>query len=162
MSPEEGLEKSALLLLSLGSDEAAEVLKFLGPKEVQKLGMAIIWVTHDLGVAAGTADRIMVMYGGQIVEQARVGELFDNPRHPYTQALLESLPGRHKANERLRSISGQPPLLMAQPSSCPFAPRCRHAFDKCAAEDPPLLRVASGHDVACWLDAAHAEVHNGG
>ncbi|MEX0953953.1 MAG: ABC transporter ATP-binding protein [Rhizobiaceae bacterium] len=126
-----------------------------------KLGMAIIWVTHDLGVAAGIADRIMVMYGGQIVEQARVGELFEHPRHPYTQALLESLPGRHEANERLRSISGQPPLLMAQPSSCPFAPRCRHAFDRCRVEDPPLLRVATGHDVACWLESANAEAPNG-
>ena len=126
-----------------------------------KLGMAIIWVTHDLGVAAGIADRIMVMYGGQIVEQAPVGELFEHPRHPYTQALLESLPGRHEANERLRSISGQPPLLMAQPSSCPFAPRCRHAFDKCRVEDPPLLRVVPGHDVACWLESANAEAPNG-
>jgi peptide/nickel transport system ATP-binding protein/oligopeptide transport system ATP-binding protein len=127
----------------------------------QKLGMAIIWVTHDLGVAAGIADRIMVMYGGQIVEQAPIGELFANPRHPYTQALLESLPGRHQANERLRSISGQPPLLTEEPNFCPFAPRCRHVFDKCRAEDPPLLRAATGHDVACWLESAHAEVADG-
>ncbi|MBO6716925.1 MAG: ABC transporter ATP-binding protein [Rhizobiaceae bacterium] len=127
----------------------------------QKLGMAIIWVTHDLGVAAGIADRIMVMYGGQVVEQAPIGELFEHPRHPYTQALLESLPGRHQANERLRSISGQPPLLMKDPDFCPFAPRCRHAFDKCRAEDPPLLRVNGSHDVACWLESAHAEAPNG-
>jgi len=123
----------------------------------QKLGMAIIWVTHDLGVAAGIADRIMVMYGGQIVEQAPIGELFDRPRHPYTEALLESLPGRHQANERLRSISGQPPLLTAEPSSCPFAPRCRHKFDKCLTANPPLVRVGGVHDVACWLESATAE-----
>ncbi|MBO6902370.1 MAG: ABC transporter ATP-binding protein [Rhizobiaceae bacterium] len=123
----------------------------------QKLGMAIIWVTHDLGVAAGIADRIMVMYGGQIVEQAPIAELFDRPRHPYTQALLESLPGRHKIDERLRSISGQPPLLMAHPSSCPFAPRCRHKFDKCTTANPPLVRVGGVHDVACWLESATAE-----
>ncbi|MCB1453859.1 MAG: ABC transporter ATP-binding protein [Rhizobiaceae bacterium] len=123
----------------------------------QKLGMAIIWVTHDLGVAAGIADRIMVMYGGQIVEQAPIGELFDRPRHPYTEALLESLPGRHQANERLRSISGQPPLLTAEPSSCPFAPRCRNKFDKCLTANPPLVRVGGVHDVACWLESATAE-----
>ncbi|WP_245440115.1 ABC transporter ATP-binding protein [Mesorhizobium sp. Z1-4] len=123
----------------------------------QKLGMAIIWVTHDLGVAAGIADRIMVMYGGQIVEQAPIAELFDRPRHPYTEALLESLPGRHQADERLRSISGQPPLLMAHPTSCPFAPRCRHKFDKCTAANPPLVRVGGVHDVACWLESATAE-----
>jgi oligopeptide transport system ATP-binding protein len=126
----------------------------------QKLGMAIIWVTHDLGVAAGIADRIMVMYGGQIVEQAPIGELFEHPRHPYTRALLESLPGRHQANERLRSISGQPPLLMAHPSSCPFAPRCTHAFDKCLAENPPLRRLSTGHDVACWWAFDNAEASN--
>ena len=116
----------------------------------QKLGMAIIWITHDLGVAAGIADRIMVMYGGQVVEHAPVDELFARPRHPYTRALLESLPGRHEANERLRSIGGQPPLLLQHPASCPFAPRCRHAFDQCLQENPPLERVSAGHDVACW------------
>jgi peptide/nickel transport system ATP-binding protein/oligopeptide transport system ATP-binding protein len=123
----------------------------------QKLGMAIIWVTHDLGVAAGIADRIMVMYGGQVVEQAPIGELFENPRHPYTRALLDSLPGRHKANERLRSISGQPPLLTAPPTFCPFAPRCRHAFDKCLVENPPLRRLSTGHDAACWWAFDNAE-----
>ena len=115
-----------------------------------KLGMAIIWITHDLGVAAGIADRIMVMYGGQIVEHASVAELFDDPRHPYTRALLDSLPGRHTANERLRSISGQPPLLLSQPAFCPFAPRCAHAFDRCARENPPLIAETAAHDVACW------------
>ncbi len=116
----------------------------------QKLGMAIIWITHDLGVAAGIADRVMVMYGGQVVEHATVAELFARPRHPYTRALLDSLPGRHEAHERLRSISGQPPLLLQQPASCPFAPRCRHAFDRCLEENPPLEQVSVGHDVACW------------
>ena len=118
----------------------------------QKLGMAIIWITHDLGVAAGIADRVMVMYGGQVVEHALVGDLFENPQHPYTRALLESLPGRHAPGERLRSITGQPPLLLAAPSSCPFAPRCRHAFDRCLAQDPPLIDLGRRHDVACWWD----------
>ena len=122
-----------------------------------KLGMAIIWITHDLGVAAGIADRIVVMYAGLVVEHARVSELFDNPQHPYTRALLDSLPGRHSAGERLRSIAGQPPLLLAEPASCPFAPRCRHAFDRCRAENPRLVAVEAGHDVACWWDP-----HTGG
>jgi oligopeptide/dipeptide ABC transporter ATP-binding protein len=117
-----------------------------------KLGMAIIWITHDLGVAAGIADRVIVMYGGLVVEHARVDRLFADPQHPYTRALLDSLPGRHTADERLRSISGQPPLLLAQPSSCPFAPRCRHAFERCLEENPPLIGEADGHDVACWWD----------
>ena len=120
--------------------------------------MAIIWITHDLGVAAGIADRVMVMYGGQIVEHAAIGELFANPRHPYTRALLDSLPGRHERNERLRSIAGQPPLLRAEPSFCSFAPRCRHAFDRCRLENPPLERVAERHDVACWLEMHEAGV----
>src|SRR5690606_8189971 len=97
----------------------------------QKLGMAIIWITHDLGVAAGIADRIMVMYGGQIVEHAKVQDLFENPRHPYTRALLDSLPGRHTRDERLRSIGGQPPLMTAEPDFCPFSARCRHTFARC-------------------------------
>ncbi len=118
-----------------------------------KLGMAIIWITHDLGVAAGIADRIMVMYGGEIVEHATIGELFENPRHPYTRALLDSLPGRHQRDQRLRSIAGQPPLLRAAPASCSFAARCRHAFDTCREKNPPLLRVSPGHDVACWLES---------
>ena len=118
----------------------------------QKLGMAIIWITHDLGVAAGIADRVIVMYAGLVVEHARVGELFANPQHPYTRALLDSLPGRHAAGERLRSISGQPPLQLQEPASCPFAPRCTHTFDRCLKENPPLISVAVGHDAACWWD----------
>ncbi|TKT79392.1 ABC transporter ATP-binding protein [Aquamicrobium sp. LC103] len=116
----------------------------------QKLGMAIIWITHDLGVAAGIADRVIVMYGGQVVERANVRDLFDNPQHPYTRALLDSLPGRHEAGERLRSIAGQPPLLLREPSSCPFAPRCSHAFDRCLQKNPRLIEAEDEHYVACW------------
>jgi oligopeptide/dipeptide ABC transporter ATP-binding protein len=135
----------------------AQILELV--KELrQKLGMAIIWITHDLGVVAGIADRVMVMYGGQIVEHAPVGELFAQPQHPYTRALLETLPdlgGEDKG--RLRSISGQPPNLMEAPSSCPFAPRCRHSFDRCLVANPQRRDVSPGHDVACFWDATTGE-----
>jgi len=121
----------------------------------QKIGMSIIWITHDLGVVAGLADRVMVMYGGLVVEYASVDDLFAEPRHPYTRALLQTLPrpddaGRH----RLKSVGGQPPHLLAFPTSCPFAPRCPHAFDRCRRERPPLMPVGDGHEAACWWDFA--------
>ncbi len=124
----------------------------------QKLGMGIIWITHDLGVAAGIADRVIVMYGGFIVEHAPVDELFHNPRHPYTMALLHTLPG-HDGGEasRLRSIGGQPPDLIQPPLSCPFAPRCAHAFERCGRENPPLRALRDAHDVACWWDTDKGE-----
>lgn len=116
----------------------------------KKLGMAVIWITHDLAVAAGIADRVLVMYGGQVVEIAPVKALFDAPRHPYTQALLDSMPARHAANKRLRTIEGSPPLLWQFPSRCSFAPRCAFAFDKCRQRNPPLRPVDEGHEAACW------------
>ncbi len=125
----------------------------------QKLGMAIIWITHDLGVIAGIADRVMVMYGGQVVEQAPVKELFADPRHPYTRALLKTIP--HLAGgrtARLQVIEGQPPILSAAPEACPFRARCAHAFDRCHRENPQRRPVGNGHDVAChWTpELAHA------
>ena len=119
----------------------------------QDLDMAIIWITHDLGVVAGLADRVAVMYAGQIVEHAEVSLLYANPQHPYTQALLETLPHLDDSGpKRLLSIGGQPPDLLSEPTSCPFAPRCRHAYDRCHQEDPTLSPVATGHDVSCWWD----------
>src|SRR5690606_35551768 len=115
----------------------------------QKLGMAIIWIRHDLGVAAGIANRMIVMYGGLVVENAPVQALFSTPRHPYTQALLDALPGRHPPDQPLRSIGGQPPLLLEDPSFCPFAPRCPHAFSTCVEKRPPLVSLADTHEVAC-------------
>ncbi|QDL93567.1 ABC transporter ATP-binding protein [Paroceanicella profunda] len=123
----------------------------------ETLGMAIVWVTHDLGVVAGIADRVMVMYGGQVVEQSGVNALFEDPRHPYTRALLETLPDMDGGrSERLHSIPGQPPVLRDVPSACPFAPRCAHAFDRCHAENPKLVDVGETHLVACWWDTARA------
>ncbi|NNU81106.1 ABC transporter ATP-binding protein [Halovulum dunhuangense] len=120
----------------------------------QKMGMAIVWITHDLGVIAGIADRVLVMYGGQIVEHAGVADLFADPRHPYTRALLETIPRVDGVRDtRLRTIAGQPPSLGAQPSACPFARRCPHVFDRCLSANPARRPVASGHDVACFWDA---------
>ncbi len=121
----------------------------------QKLGMAIVWITHDLGVIAGIADRVMVMYGGQVVEQAPVKEIFANPQHPYTRALLQTIPHvRGERAARLKVIEGQPPILHAHPASCPFAARCGQAFDRCLRENPARYEVGNGHDVACFWDPA--------
>lgn len=120
-----------------------------------RLGMAVVWITHDLGVIAGIADRVMVMYGGQIVEQAPVAELFANPRHPYTRALLKTRPSlTAERPARLPVIAGQPPLLMADPTACPFRARCDHALEVCSQQNPARRAVDTaplgrGHDVAC-------------
>ncbi|MEL6479073.1 MAG: ABC transporter ATP-binding protein [Pseudomonadota bacterium] len=119
----------------------------------QRLGMAIVWITHDLGVVAGIADRVAVMYGGAIVELAEVGALFDNPQHPYTRALLKTMPNLG-VREKLYSIPGQPPHLSAPPASCPYAPRCAEAFGACMASNPALRVVGPGHSVACHWDPA--------
>ncbi len=119
----------------------------------RELGMAIIWITHDLGVVAGLADRVMVMYGGLVVERAGVRALYGRPRHPYTRGLLRTLPRLDGTrSERLESIAGQPPNLARAPAACPFAPRCEYAFERCWRENPVLETVAEGHEVACWLD----------
>jgi peptide/nickel transport system ATP-binding protein/oligopeptide transport system ATP-binding protein len=121
----------------------------------KKLGMAIVWITHDLGVIAGIADRVMVMYGGQVVEQAPVRELFANPQHPYTRMLLETVPNvRGERAAKLQVIDGQPPMLSRDPESCPFMDRCPQAFERCARENPPRIDVGAGHDSACWWDPA--------
>ncbi|WP_435259063.1 ABC transporter ATP-binding protein [Thioclava sp. FR2] len=132
----------------------------------QKLGMAIVWITHDLGVIAGIADRVMVMYGGQVVEQAPVKDLFGNPQHPYTRALLKTIPAlTGEREDRLQIIEGQPPILGAAPSSCPFRARCTHAFDRCEKENPLRraidgLPLGHGHDVACHWTPPSAETAN--
>ena len=117
-------------------------------------GTAIIWITHDLGVMAGLADRVMVMYGGLVVERARAEKLYKRPRHPYTRGLLGTLPRLVGTRaDRLESIPGQPPSLAEAPTACPFAPRCGHAFERCWQENPALVSVSTGHEVACWLEA---------
>jgi oligopeptide/dipeptide ABC transporter ATP-binding protein len=117
--------------------------------------MSMIIITHDMGVVAETADDILVMYAGQVVEQANTQDLFDRPEHPYTDALLEALPqleGVGVREGRLRSIPGRPPDLIAPPPACRFAPRCPYAGqDDCATVPPELRQIRPGH----WVRSAH-------
>ncbi|MDX2271133.1 MAG: ABC transporter ATP-binding protein [Cyanobacteriota bacterium] len=117
-----------------------------------EIGMAIIWITHDLAFLAGIADRILVMYAGQVVEEAPLHALYKTPRHPYTIGLLQSIPRLDAARPvRLQPIEGLPPDLIHYPQGCPFAPRCRFAVERCQQEDPPLEAVEPQHHVACWV-----------
>ena len=118
-----------------------------------ELGMAIIWITHDLGIVAGLAKRVVVMYGGFIIEDSLVKELYINPQHPYTIGLLGSIPRVDGVKHgTLYSIDGTPPTLYEKPMSCPFAPRCRWAMERCYKENPVLEEIAPGHRVSCWVD----------
>jgi len=124
-------------------------------KEIQsRLGMAIILITHDLGVIAEVADRILVMYGGMVMETGEVNTIFAAPTHPYTQGLLASVPKLRTANkERLRPIPGSPPDMLRPPIGCPFAPRCVHAMEICVEQVPPTFDMADQelHQTKCWL-----------
>ena len=123
-----------------------------------EIGMAIIWITHDLGVVAGLADRMIVMYAGFIVEEAAVKELYGHPRHPYTVGLLGSLPRLDAQRiHRLTSIEGLPPDLIDLPAGCPFYARCKYRIERCITENPPLAPVAPGHKIACWVDVRTGE-----
>jgi oligopeptide transport system ATP-binding protein len=117
----------------------------------QNLGMSIIWITHDLGIIAGLAHRVMVMYAGYVVERASVDDLYAQPLHPYTRGLLGSLPRVDaESGKDLVNIEGMPPDLLTKPVGCPFAPRCQYVFDRCEQENPPLEMVVKDHEVACW------------
>jgi oligopeptide transport system ATP-binding protein len=117
-----------------------------------ELNMAVIWITHDLGVIANLADRVAVMYAGYIVEMASTEEIYKNPVHPYTKALLDSLPRIDRKGLRLRPIEGLAPILMEEPKTCPFAPRCKYA-SQCRLTLPALVpHGADDHLVACWLE----------
>ncbi|MFQ6101135.1 MAG: ABC transporter ATP-binding protein [Anaerolineae bacterium] len=119
------------------------------------LGMAVIWITHDLGIIAGLAERVIVMYAGFIVEQGSVDDIYGDPRHPYTLALLKSLPRVDQtSNERLATISGLPPDLLGLPQGCPFTPRCAYAVERCRQENPQLEPIGFGHEIACWVDVS--------
>ena len=119
-----------------------------------QMAMSVIWITHDLGVVAEIAERVLVMYSGFIVEEALVDDLYEDPRHPYTLALLAALPRvDRRRDHRLHSIPGAPPNLLVAPKGCPFAARCELVYDLCREEMPPLIQVASNHhQAACWID----------
>lgn len=122
-------------------------------------GMSIIWITHDLGVVAGLVDRVMVMYAGQVVEEATVDQLYYEPQHPYTIGLLQCLPRIDNARgEKLTAIEGLPPMLVDAPAGCPFQPRCPKAVQKCSIEKPLLQTVGTDHRVACWEAQQHGTV----
>jgi len=130
----------------------AQILDLLGEMK-SRFGMALMLITHQMGVVAETAQRVAVMYAGKIVEEAPVEELFARPRHPYTQGLIRSIPRVDKAGikTRLEAIPGTVPSLLDLPPGCRFAPRCRFAMPVCTQAIPPLREVAPGHKVACVL-----------
>jgi len=120
-------------------------------KELQQdTGMSIIFITHDFGIVAKMCDRVAVMYAGRIAEVADVRDLFNNPSHPYTQALMKSVPNVDEDVDFLYSIEGQPPALDDLPPGCSFADRCPYVMDRCHEEFPPEVPVAEGHMATCW------------
>ena len=135
----------------------AQILELL--KRLQsELHMAMILITHDLGVMAGVADRVCVMYAGYIVEASGVDEVFRTPRHPYTLGLLRSIPNVGRGQrQRLIPIEGQPPDQTDLPPGCPFHPRCQFRLNKCSHENPEIEEVALAHSIACWVDVTGGE-----
>jgi oligopeptide transport system ATP-binding protein len=124
-----------------------------------QFGMSLIWITHDLGVVAGLADRVIVMYAGFIVEEAPIELVYSDPRMPYTFQLLKSLPRMDGSpGEKLLSIEGMPPEQYEFPKGCPFAPRCMFVKDKCWEVNPPLEEIEPGHRIACWVDIQTGEL----
>ncbi len=118
---------------------------------VQENNTAIMLITHDLGVVAEMADTVIVMYAGQVVEEANVFTLFENPAHPYTAGLLASTPKINELEDELTSIEGTVPTPETMPAGCRFYPRCPHAMERCAIEAPPLFTAETGQRVRCWL-----------
>jgi oligopeptide/dipeptide ABC transporter ATP-binding protein len=127
----------------------AQILELLKRLRAET-GMAIVLITHDLGVVAELADDVVVMYAGRIVERAPVAAIFETPQHPYTVGLLGSIPRLDERKERLATIEGMVPNPLAPPAGCRFNPRCPFAIEKCRVEDPPLMRVGEAHESACW------------
>ncbi len=127
----------------------AQYLRLL--REIQEAtNLALIFITHDFGIVAKMCDRVMVMYAGRIVESGAVRDIFNHPSHPYTQALLHSVPSMDEDVERLYSIEGQPPALWDLPEGCRFAPRCPLADDRCQREYPSPVTIGKGHTASCW------------
>jgi peptide/nickel transport system ATP-binding protein len=119
-----------------------------------RLGFAVLFITHDLSLLIELADTIAVMYAGRLVERAPAASLFRAPRHPYTQGLVNSFPSLHGEWRRMTGIPGSPPDLRRVPAGCPFHPRCPHAFDRCATDEPALVELGPSRAAACWLHEA--------
>ena len=129
----------------------AQIMDLIGDLQ-KKLGTAVVLITHDLGVVADTADRVQVMYAGQVIERGTVKDIFNNPQHPYTWALLQSVPRLETKNKDvLYSLNGTPPDLIKPPVGCPFAARCEYCMGICLEEMPEVTVVDGEHSVACWL-----------
>ena len=130
----------------------AQILELI-KKLRDEIGMAIMLITHDLGVISETCERVIVMYAGEIVEQAPIRELFSHPSHPYTQGLIASVPRMKQTEKLLHTIPGMVPGVQDMPEGCRFAPRCSRAQKRCMKEKPPTFAVNDGHYAACWLCA---------
>jgi oligopeptide/dipeptide ABC transporter ATP-binding protein len=126
----------------------AQIMKLLADLQSER-NMGMILITHDMGVVADVADKICVMYAGRIVERADVHSIYGNPAHPYTQALLESIPRIDHKGQQLASIEGLPPNLTKLPQGCSFHPRCRFARGRCTTDDPPLYDIDGSRQSAC-------------
>ena len=124
-------------------------------------GLALIFITHNLGIVAKMCDQLAVMYAGRMVESGPVSRIFNHPAHPYTEALLNSIPRMGDNRKRLTAIDGQPPNLMSLPRGCAFAPRCPQAFDRCRVEAPPAIDVGGGQTARCWLSVPAAAARAG-
>jgi peptide/nickel transport system ATP-binding protein len=135
----------------------AQVLDLMRAQQAERF-MSIVLITHDLGVVAGRADEIAVMYAGRIVEKASTGTLFAHMKMPYTEALLSSIPKLGDASHtRLATIPGRPPDLVHPPAGCKFAPRCAYVQDRCQEEEPPLVEADDGHQFRCWFPVGSPE-----
>ncbi len=126
----------------------AQILRLFNSLQMKR-SMSVLYITHDLGVVGKTADRVCVMYAGTIVEQGTKNAIFENPRHPYTQALMASVPHRSKRGKRLYSIAGTVPNPAYKPQGCPFHPRCPHAVDTCRQKFPDMCSYGKGHLARC-------------
>lgn len=137
-----------------------QILKLLRSLQ-EELGMSVIFISHDLGVIAEICSRVVVMYGGMIMEEAPIKDLFATPSHPYTLGLLDSIPGiRQDRDASLKPIMGSPPDMLNPPSGCPFHPRCPHARNICATGETPVVTLNPGHTSRCWLQAEGAPSEN--
>ena len=136
----------------------AQILELMN-KIKEETQMGIIMITHDMGVIAEVCDRVIVMYAGKVVEEAPVLELFQNPKHPYTQGLLDSIPKLGKHKETLGSIPGTVPSPENMPAGCRFADRCSHTMDVCRTIHPPMIGIKENHQTACWLYGEEGETN---